>query len=251
MNAAVAIARTYWLESKLEFLKNLRLPVFSLSTLLFPVMFYLMFGLAFGGGPIGSVPRPLYFAVAYSAFGVVGACLFGFGANVAIERGQGWMLLRRAFPAPPLAYFVAKMFMATTFSLAIIVALLGLAVLAGGASLGLADLVRVVPVLLAGTLPFSAMGLAFGTVCGPNSAPAVINLVYLPMAFAGGMWIPVQFLPSTIQAIAPYLPTYHYAQLALSAVGAGDGGVAGHLVVLGLVTAVCLAGASVFYSRKP
>jgi len=251
VNAAVAIVRTYWLESKLEFLKNLRLPVFSLSTLLFPVMFYLMFGLAFGGSPIGSVPRPLYFAVAYSAFGVVGACLFGFGANVAIERGQGWMLLRRAFPAPPLAYFVAKMFMATTFSLTIIVALLGLAVLAGGASLGLADLVRVVPVLLAGTLPFSAMGLALGTVCGPNSAPAVINLVYLPMAFAGGMWIPVQFLPSTIQAIAPYLPTYHYAQLALGAVGAGDGNVASHLVVLGVVTAACLAGASVFYSRQP
>ena len=251
MNAAVAIARTYWLESKLEFLKNLRLPVFSLSTLLFPVMFYLMFGLAFGGDAIGSVPRPLYFAVAYSAFGVVGACLFGFGANVAIERGQGWMLLRRAFPAPPLAYFVAKMFMATAFSLAIIVTLLVLAVLAGGASLGLADLVRVVPVLLAGTLPFSAMGLALGTVCGPNSAPAVINLVYLPLAFAGGMWIPVDFLPAIVQAIAPYLPTYHYAQLALGAVGAGDGDVAVHLVVLGLVTAACLAAASVFYSRQP
>ena len=180
MNAAAAIVRTYWLESKLEFLKNLRLPVFSLSTLLFPVMFYLMFGLAFGGGPIGSVPRPLYFAVAYSAFGVVGACLFGFGANVATERGQGWMLLRRAFPAPPFAYFVAKMFMATAFSLAIIVILLVLAVLAGGASLGFADLARVVPLLLAGTLPFSAMGLALGYLCGPNSAPAVINLVYLP-----------------------------------------------------------------------
>lgn len=247
----MAIVRTYWLESKLEFLKNLRLPVFSLSTLLFPVMFYLMFGLAFGGGTIGSVPRPLYFAVAYSAFGVVGACLFGFGANVAIERGQGWLLLRRAFPAPPLAYFVAKMFMATAFSLAIIVILLGLAALAGGASLGLADVVRVVPVLLVGTLPFSAMGLALGTLCGPNSAPAVINLVYLPMAFAGGMWIPVQFLPSAIQAIAPYLPTYHYAQLALGAVGAGDGHVATHLVVLAVVTGACLAAASVFYSRQP
>ena len=251
MNTAAAIVRTYWLESKLEFLKNLRLPVFSLSTLLFPVMFYLMFGLAFGGGPIGSVPRPLYFAVAYSAFGVVGACLFGFGANVATERGQGWMLLRRAFPAPPFAYFVAKMFMATAFSLAIIVILLVLAVLAGGASLGLADLARLVPLLLAGTLPFSAMGLALGYLCGPNSAPAVINLVYLPMAFAGGMWVPLEFLPSTIQAIAPYLPTYHYAQLALGGVGAGDGDVAGHLIVLGLVTAACLAAASVFYSRQP
>ena len=248
MNAA-AIVRTYWLESKFEFLKNLRLPVFSLSTLLFPVMFYLMFGLAFGGNTIGPVSRPLYFAVAYSAFGVVGACLFGFGANVAIERGQGWLLLRRAFPAPPLAYFVAKMFMATAFSLAIIAILLGLA--AGGVSLGLVELARVVPLLLAGTLPFSAMGLLLGTVCGPNSAPAVINLVYLPLAFAGGMWIPVQYLPAPVQAIAPFLPTYHYGQLALSGIGAGAGDIAVHLLVLGGVTAACLAAAAVFYSRKP
>ena len=246
-----AIVRTYWLESKFEFLKNLRLPVFSLSTLLFPVMFYLMFGLAFGGSTIGPVARPLYFAVAYSAFGVVGACLFGFGANVAIERGQGWLLLRRAFPAPPLAYFVAKMFMSTAFSLAIIAILLGLAVIAGGVNLGLAELARVVPLLLAGTLPFSAMGLALGTVCGPNSAPAVINLVYLPLAFAGGMWIPIQYLPAPVQAIAPFLPTYHYVQLALGGIGAGAGHVAVHLLVLGGVTAVCLAGAAVFYSRQP
>ena len=250
MNAR-AFARTYWLESKFEFLKNLRLPVFSLSTLLFPVMFYLMFGLALGDGSVGPVSRPLYLAVAYSAFGVVGACMFGFGANVAIERGQGWLLLRRAFPAPPLAYFVAKMFMATAFSIAIIAILLSLAVIAGGARLGLAELAGLVPLLLAGTLPFSAMGLALGTVCGPNSAPAVINLVYLPMAFAGGMWIPVDYLPATVQAIAPFLPTYHYAQLALGGIGAGAGNVAVHLLVLAGVTAACLAGAAVFYSRQP
>ena len=143
------------------------------------------------------------------------------------------------------------MFMSTAFSLAIIAILLALAMIAGGVSLGLAELARVVPLLLAGTLPFSAMGLALGTVCGPNSAPAVINLVYLPLAFAGGMWIPIQYLPAPVQAIAPFLPTYHYVQLALAGIGTGAGEVVLHLLVLGGVTAVCLAGAAVFYSRQP
>ena len=242
---------SYWLEAKFEFLKSLRLPVFSLSTLLFPVMFYLMFGLGMSGGDLGPTPRPLYLAVSFAAFGVVGACLFGFGVGIAIERGQGWTLLRRAFPAPPMAYFVAKMFMATVFSLTIIAMLLALAMTFGGSSLSAADLMRVVAVLLAGTLPFSAMGLALGCLLGPNSAPAVVNLLYLPMAFGGGLWIPVQFLPDIMQAIAPFLPTYHYAQLALAAIGAGTSDAGGHLGMLGIVTAVCLAAAFVLYSRQP
>ena len=35
----------YVKEAKYEFLKYLRIPVYSLSTILFPVMFYVLFGL--------------------------------------------------------------------------------------------------------------------------------------------------------------------------------------------------------------
>lgn len=241
--------RTYWLEARLEFVKNLRLPVYSLSTLLFPVMVYVMFGLSFGDGTVGAVSRQLYLAVSYSAFGVVGACLFGFGVNIAAERGQGWLLPRRASPAPPLAYFVAKMFMAAMFSLAIIAMLMILGFTFGGVAIAPGDLAALVGVLLVGSLPFSAMGVALGYLSGPNSAPAVVNLLYLPMAFAGGMWVPVQFLPEVIQTVAPYLPTYHFTQLALAVVGAGAGNAGHHLLILGLTTAACLAAAVVVLRR--
>jgi ABC-2 type transport system permease protein len=49
----------------------------------------------------------------------------------------------------------------------------------------------------------------------------VANLVYLPLAFASGIFMPLEQLPGFVQRLAPYLPTYHYAQLAWSAVGAG------------------------------
>jgi ABC-2 type transport system permease protein len=55
---------------------------------------------------------------------------------------------------------------------------------------------------------------------GGNAAPAVANLIYLPLSFASGLFMPLSQLPSFVQQVAPYLPSYHYAQLAWSAVGA-------------------------------
>ena len=50
-------------------------------------------------------------------------------------------------------------------------------------------------------------------------APAVINLLALPMAFASGMWFPLQMLPGAIRKIALFLPAYHFAQLAIGRIG--------------------------------
>jgi ABC-2 type transport system permease protein len=73
--------------------------------------------------------------------------------------------------------------------------------------------------MIAGTLPFCAMGLAIGYYSTPNSAPAVVNILFLPLAFCSGLWLPVQMLPKFLQHIAPFLPPYHLGQLALQAVG--------------------------------
>ena len=74
--------------------------------------------------------------------------------------------------------------------------------------------------LLAGSVPFIALGFAIGYLCGPNVAPAVANLVYLPLTFASGLFMPLSQLPGFVRTIAPYLPAYHYGQLGWSALGA-------------------------------
>jgi len=244
------MVKIFWLETKYEFLKNLRLPIYSLSTLLFPVMFYIFFGLSFGQGSIGPVSAALYYAVTYGAFGIIGAALFGFGVTVAVERGQGWMRLKRACPMPPLAYFVAKIIMSLLFGAMIILTLLLLGALFGGLQITIPKGALLVTVLMAGALPFCAIGLAIGYLVGPNSAPAIVNLVYLPMAFAAGLWIPIQALPRFIQGLAPLLPTYHFAQLALGVIGASQGGSAWlHLGVLAAYATVFLLLALFLYFR--
>lgn len=234
-------ARIYVTEALHEFLKLIRIPIFAVSTIALPVMFYVLFGLAFGGGEAGEVGVTTYMMATYGTFGVIGAALFGFGVSVALERGQGWMRLKRVSPMPPQAYFVAKVVMSTTVSALIIGALFILGATLGGVRMPATQWISLGLVLILGALPFSAMGLAFGYLVGPNSAPAMLNLIYLPMAFASGLWIPIHQLPAFVQGIAPALPPYHFAQLALGTVGAAESGSqALHAVVLLAFTAFFL-----------
>ena len=216
-------ARAYVLEAKYELLKLVRMPAYAIPSIAFPVMFYALFGLVFGGRGPGGVSMATYLVATYGAFGVIGAALFGFGVGVAVERGQGWLVLKRATPMPPLAFFTGKLFVCTVFASAIVLLLIALAITAGGVRLPVASWLILSGTLIAGGIPFCALGLAAGYLTGPNSAPAVVNLVYLPMAFASGLWIPIEALPALVKRIASLLPAYHLGQLALASVGAGLG----------------------------
>jgi ABC-2 type transport system permease protein len=216
--------RTYLLESKYELFKALRLPAYSLPTILFPIVFYLFFGVAFGGRAVGAVKMAEYLIATYGAFGVIGASLFGFGVSVAIERGQGWLEAKRTTPMPISAYFVAKTAMAMTFSSTIIVLLFTVGSLFGGVQLQPMRALALFGVLVSGSITFCALGLSIAFFAGPNSAAPIVNLIYLPMAFLSGLWIPVQMLPKAIQSLALWLPPYHYSQLALKVIGADRGG---------------------------
>ena len=243
-----SLLRIYLLEAKLEFLKVLRLPAFAIPTLTFPVLFYVFFGLSFDTGAPFSMAT--YLLATYGAFGVIGASLFGFGIGVAIERGQGWMLLKRASPMPLGAYFTGKLAMSLLFSTLIVAMLYLLGALFGGVELTVARWSTMALVHILGGLPFCAFGLAVGYFAGPNSAPAIVNVLYLPMAFLSGLWVPIQALPELIQRLAPALPAYHFAQLSLKISGLDAGHpVSHHVAYLAGFTIVCLALARLGYRR--
>jgi ABC-2 type transport system permease protein len=215
--------RTYLLEIKYEFLKALRLPAYSLPTLLFPLFFYLFFGVMWGAKMTGSVNMATYLVATYGTFGVMGAALFGFGVSVAIERGQGWLEVKRTTPMPMAAYFVSKLGMAMIFSAIIVVMLFLLSVTVGNATITVMQALAMFGVLVLGSITFCMLGLAIGFLAGPNSATPIVNLIYLPMGFLAGLWIPIAFLPKTLQSVAHWLPPYHFSQLALRTIGASRG----------------------------
>lgn len=212
--------RIYWLEAKYELLKFARMKTYVASTILFPLMFYCFFGLAMNQHAKGSMPLSRYLLATYGAFGIVCSSLFAFGVGVAVERGLGWMQVKRASPMPPAAYFLAKGVVGLAFGSVVIAMLFSLGAIFGGVSMPVLQWLKLGLLLVAGAIPFCAMGLAIGNFAGPNSAANVVNLISLPMAFCTGMWIPIDFLPKAIQQVAPFLPTYHFSQLALSLLNA-------------------------------
>jgi len=229
--------RAYLLEARYEFLRLLRTPSFSVPCLLFPPVFYLLFGVLLGGK--GGPAAATYLLAGYSVFGVMGVALFGFGVTVALDREQGLLTLKRAQPMPPGAYLVAKMAMAVLFGAIILLLLGALAIGVAGVRLSALQWLALVASCLVGVLPFSALGLWLGTRVSGRGAPAVINLIYLPMAFLSGLWVPLHMLPSFLQSMAPAWPAYHLAQIAQAIVGVDvDGPLWVHLAVLLAVTGV-------------
>jgi ABC-2 type transport system permease protein len=241
----------YLKEAKYEFLKNLRLRVYTASVISFPLMFYVLFGLVLNAkATIGGTSLPTYLIATYGTFGVMGASLFGTASGLAADRGLGWLQVKRASPMPPFAYFIAKVILSMIFSAIVVTLLLILGFAFGGVRMPLPEVVRLLATLVAGSLPFSALGLAIGYFAGPQSAPGVINLIYLPMSFCSGLWVPYMFLPKMLRQIALALPPYHLSQLALGVVGAGNhDSAATHWEVLLAFTLISLGVARIGFQR--
>jgi ABC-2 type transport system permease protein len=245
------LANIYLKEAKYEFLKSLRLRVYTASVLSFPIMFYVLFGLVLNSKEhIGATGVPTYMIATYGTFGVMGASLFGTAAGLASDRGLGWLQVKRASPMPPFAYFIAKIVTSMIFSTIIVLALFALGVFFGGVRMPVSEFARLLGTLVIGSLPFSAMGLALGYFAGPNSAPAMINLIYLPMSACSGLWMPIMFLPKIVQQIALFMPPYHLSQLALAVVGSySQQSNATHWEFLLAFTLICLGVARIGFQR--
>jgi ABC-2 type transport system permease protein len=229
------VFNAYVQEARAEVLRYLRLPGFLLPTMLFPSVFYLMFGiiLAHQNSPDGA----RFLLASYGTFGVMAPGLFGFGVSLAIDREHGLLTLKRALPMPPGAYLVGKMCMALMMAAVVTTLMLCLARFGGGVQLTAGQAATFFVTEVLGVLAFCSLGLLLGTLAKGQSAPGLVNLVYLPMAFLSGLWFPLSVMPKFIQAIAPLWPAYHLDQLALSAIGMGQGGEWIHVVALAAFTA--------------
>jgi ABC-2 type transport system permease protein len=243
--------RIYGKETKYEFFKLLRAKSFSLSVIGFPLMFYVIFGIANRHVQESSVDIAKYMLGGYACFGLVGAALFGIGVGLASERAAGWLEVKRASPMPPMAYLLAKCFTAVAFGIIIVSILTLLGVAFGGVSLSAGELVKMLGMTVVGAVAFASMGLLLALIIPANAAAGIVNLIYLPMSFLSGLWIPIRFLPHWVQRIAPMMPTYHLGQLMLNIFGYADAvSMASHWTGLAGFTMLMLGTSWLIFNRS-
>jgi len=230
----------YYVEAKYEFLKMLRTPAFSAPVLALPVVMYLMFGLLMSGGAIAKNPGlGTYLFCGYAVFGAIFPGLLGIGISVALERDAGFLKLKRALPAPPGAYLLAKMLMAMIFAGITTASLVVVAFLLGKLTLSVPQIAALTGTLMIGTVPMCAIGLFIGAHATGSAAPAVANLVFLPMIWLSGLFFP---LPGFMQKWVVIWPAFHLDQLAVASVGLKD-----FRFIPALICIAVLAGVTVLF----
>jgi ABC-2 type transport system permease protein len=209
------LLRAYLVEARFECLRMFRVLGFSIPFLVLPAALYLLFGVVLFGDAVRNDPTTGKFLfAAFAVFGVMGPGMFGFGATIATEREQGLLTLKRALPAPPGSYLLAKLLMTMLFAFIVMAMLIPAALLLGHLPLTFVQCAKVTAINILGSLPFCAIGLFIGTRVPGKAAIALVNLIYVPMMHVSGLFYP---LPKFLRAISPIWPSYHLQQLVFSA----------------------------------
>jgi len=246
----VSRLRLYTNEIGFELFKLARNKSYLFSMIGFPVIFYLLFGVTNKNSTFQGHSIARYLLAGYACFGAMGSSLFGIGASLAIEKGQGWLEMKRASPMPAAAYLLAKLAVAFTFAFSITLLLMGLGIALAGVHLTVPEGLHLLAVIVAGVLPFATLGLIIGLVMPASASPGVINLIYLPMSFCGGLWLPIETLPHWLQVVAHGMPSYWFARVALETLGYTSGYSPIAWLLLGGYTVLFVLAAGLIFRRQ-
>jgi ABC-2 type transport system permease protein len=181
-------------------------------TVIVPVVLFLLLksrrALAVGGVELAAASTMIGIAV----YGAMLAATSG-GAMVSIERALGWSRQLRVTPLRPAAYIAIKILVAM---------LLGLTSVAVVYVIGAIDGVQMTPatwvltgiLAWAASLLFASFGLFMGYLLPSENVMQIIGPILAIFSLFGGLFVPLALLPSVMQDIAPYMPTYGVASIA-------------------------------------
>ncbi len=219
-----------------EFLKLARNPQAIFTSLLFPLVYLLLFGNGFNLNPLAELQNPTqaqisaaldfyfrgapnyysYFSAGMVGFVVVTSTLF-IGANVIFDKLFGIFKRTRGTPAPSAAVFGSRLIAGAAQPIALAFLVLGLALLFAHipglnglhvtqsiTPLGAGEVLAAI-VLLA--LMFATLFLTFGILLDvPQTYFAAVNLLNLPVLLTSDALYPWGTMPGWLQTISQYNP---------------------------------------------
>src|SRR5207344_2971382 len=154
-----------------------------------------------------------YLEAGMIGYGAIAIAFAGLAIVLVIRRESGVLKRLRATPLPAPAYIAALL---TAFLAAFAVEAVALIVL-GRLLFGIGAPDRVgslVLALLLGAICFCALGVAVGSlVRSAEGSSAVVNAIYLPMAFIAGAFFSPHSFPQFLRGIADVLPLTYFIRL--------------------------------------
>lgn len=183
----------------------------------FPILLFLLLGTVYDGEYRGrDVAEYLTFGIV--AYGVAATTFAGVTITLVLRREQGILKRLRSTPLPPALYLAA-----VVASLLLVFALQATTIVVVGRFVYGASLPEdVLSLGLAyayGALCFAAIGLGLaGLIRSAEGAPAVVNVIALPMTFLSGGFGPTREFPEFLRVVADALPLTYLVDLIVGVV---------------------------------
>jgi ABC-2 type transport system permease protein len=203
---------------------------------LFPILLLVLIGSVYGDEPIEGVNAPTYLLIGLLGYGVSANAFAALAITLVVRREAGLLKRVRGTPLGPGRYLAAVI-----VSTVVVIGLEVLAQLLLGVYVLDADWpdrpLALAFAALIGSAAFAALGLAVTTVVRTaDGSSAVVNAIYLPMAFISGVFFSTEEMPGFLRAISEVLPLTYFLELLRASFVPGESYTASALV------AVCLWG---------
>jgi ABC-2 type transport system permease protein len=145
-------------------------------------------------------------------FAAVSACYTNLAISVPITRDEGILKRVRGTPLPSTVYVAARIVSAVWMSLLASVLMVVVGVVLFHVEVIWRLLPAAVVTLLVGAASFCALGLAVASLV-PNgeSAPAIANFTWLPVAFISDIFFPLDSAPQWLKTLGDVFPVKHFA----------------------------------------
>ncbi len=236
-----------------------RTPVAAFFTLVFPLMFLILFNLLFderieieGRDPLTIAQ---FYAPALAAFAAASATYTNIGVGQAIARDDRILKRFRSTPLPPWIYMAGVVGSAIWLALIATVLMISVGVVAYGLEIYVDRLPAAIVTLAVGVTAFAALGLALAAISPTgDTAPAVANATLLPVAFISNVFIPIQDPAPWLAFAGNFFPLKHFVvplQDAFNPFVTDNAFRGGDLLVMALWGVGGLAFALKFFSWEP
>jgi ABC-2 type transport system permease protein len=180
---------------------------------LFPIILLVLLGSVYGDDEIEGVRGSTFLLAGLIGYGVAATAFASLAITLVVRREAGLLKRVRGTPLSPATYLAAVI-----ASMVIVIALQAAAQVLIGRFLLDADWpaspASFVVVLVIGAASFAALGLAVTTLVrtGEGSS-AVVNAIYLPMAFISGAFFSPRDLPRFLEVLSEALPLTYLLRL--------------------------------------
>lgn len=199
---------------KTEIVRTFRSTRFVLFAIAFPVVMFLLQSTVFGSAEMNIAGVIM---VNMMVFGTFSAAMTS-GGKLALERSIGWQRQLRLTPLSGAGYLGGKALSAMLVALPSLILVPLAGVFLQDLHLGPAAWLRLVPGIWLGAIPLVLLGLLLGQFGTPDSMQPVSMVVTMTMGFLGGVFIPIDAMPSWMSDLAQLTPTYWLIQLVRPAV---------------------------------